>query len=239
MPDSKVMAVLSHAQIEEKEIEKPVMDRSFNPARVGTCLLATSFILASFPLFFTSGTRTLALCILACEGVGTGLLSGALLPCAVMTAALFLPAWQWPSQAMTAERCLLYEGAVMVPFILFARSLRTGHEPLVSAIARQVHGTLRPDVARYTTALTWFWAGFLALSVLAPALLWLAGPAGSWRWPASGGVLGLTIVLAGLEYGLRLIVIRDFEHVSPWASVRAFRNRPARPPTGSDPSPMA
>ncbi|MBO1324790.1 hypothetical protein K2X14_06465 [Acetobacter sp. TBRC 12305] len=205
------------------------MDRSFNPGPMATFLLATSFFLPSGAAFFGVDARAAALCVLACQGVGIALLARRPLPCLAVMAALFYPAWHWPATAMTVDHVIAYECAVMIPFVLFARSLQKGHEPLASALARQVHGTLRPDVARYTLALTWFWTGFLALALLAPPILWLVGPAGSWRWPASGAVLVLTCVLAGLEYGLRRIVIRDFHHASPLAAIKAFRNHPSSP----------
>ncbi|GBQ48386.1 hypothetical protein ACM0P6_08615 [Komagataeibacter sucrofermentans] len=130
-----------------------------------------------------------------------------------------------PGFVLLADSVVLYgviQGALL---LLFARTLRPGHEPLVTMLARQVHGTLRPDVLLYTRQLTWAWTLFFAVQLILPALLALAGPAGWWRAVLHGASMPLVLVMFGVEAGVRRWRIRNFDHASIMDSVRAFNNR--------------
>ncbi len=130
-----------------------------------------------------------------------------------------------PGFVLLADSVVLYTVLQGVLLLLFARTLRPGREPLVTMLARQVHGTLRPDVRLYTRQLTWAWSLFFAVQLLLPALLALAGPAGWWRAVLHGASLPLVLVMFGVEAGVRRWRIRNFEHASIMESVRAFNNR--------------
>lgn len=72
---------------------------------------------------------------------------------------------------------LLYLPPVVIPLLLcgvFFRGLLPGGEPLVTAIAEQVHGSLPAYMHRYTRSVTLMWAIFFAAIALWSALLpWL------------------------------------------------------------------
>ena len=47
---------------------------------------------------------------------------------------------------------------------LFARTLKDGREPLITSIARSVHGSLRPDIEIYTRRVTYAWSLFFSVA---------------------------------------------------------------------------
>jgi uncharacterized membrane protein len=49
--------------------------------------------------------------------------------------------------------------------LFFAQTLRGGREPLITSIARKVHGSLTPDIEIYTRHVTFAWSLFFALQV--------------------------------------------------------------------------
>ena len=51
---------------------------------------------------------------------------------------------------------------------LFGRTLRPGHEPLITRFARRVHGTLPPQLAAYTRRLTIAWCVFFGAQSSSP-----------------------------------------------------------------------
>lgn len=147
----------------------------------------------------------------------------------ILFAILFLPfAAHWPQQTIVLDGIGFYSLAMGAMLASFAGSLRPGHEPLVSTLARHVHGTLRDDVARYTRRVTMFWSFFFAIALLLPAALFLWGPSGGWRWPMTGGTIAAAVFAMTVEAFLRRIVIRNFDHVSLRTTITAFRDfRPA------------
>ncbi|AOX16132.1 COG4648 family protein [Kozakia baliensis] len=140
-----------------------------------------------------------------------------------VAALLAVAATHAPALSRIIDAAALYTAALLTPLAIFATSLRAGREPIITHVARQVHGVLRPDVARYTRALTWFWCVFFVVALVSPALLWWQAPAGWWRTPMNGGVLLAVAIVFIVEYGVRRMVIRNFHHVGLIESVQAFR----------------
>lgn len=192
-------------------------------ATTGSALLITSVLLDHLlpvrPLTAAS--------ILAIQALGLALVTGRLVLCCVLAVLLAPAVLRWPQEARIADAVLIYAAALGAPLIAFSATLRPGAEPLVSSLARRVHGALRLDVARYTRWLTGIWCGFFAASLLAPVVLLVTGPAGAWRWPMNGGALAAAAVLVLTEYPIRRTVIRDFDHASFAQSVATFRARNA------------
>lgn len=110
--------------------------------------------------------------------------------------------------------------------LAFGRTLRTGHEPLVTVFARRVHGTVSPTLARYTRSVTWAWTlyfGGVALSSL--LLFWLAPVR---VWSAFANLLGfpmLFLMFAG-EYAMRFFVLPPEDRAGPLEAIRAYRQGP-------------
>lgn len=104
----------------------------------------------------------------------------------------------------------------LVLLLVFARTLRPGREPLVSAIARICHDSpLDPAMARYTRTVTAAWAVLFATVAAALAVSAAVLPLATWSLIANVGALPLVIVAFAVEYTVRRRRFPDFEHVNP------------------------
>lgn len=136
-----------------------------------------------------------------------------------------------PSTALLADAALAHATIQGALLLLFARSLRPGHEPLVTMIARRVHGTLRPDIVAYTRHATIAWCVFFLSELLLSAALLAWAPVRWWWRLVPDLCLPLTIAMFVAEYLHRRWTITAFEHASFSAAIAAFRGR-ARPDAG-------
>jgi uncharacterized membrane protein len=102
----------------------------------------------------------------------------------------------------------------------FARTLRAGREPLVTSIARFVHGTLTPEIERYTRAVTAAWCVFFAGMAITSAALAAFAPLAVWSLFANLLAYPLVGLMFAAEYAIRLRRFPDFRHVPPAVLVR-------------------
>jgi uncharacterized membrane protein len=114
---------------------------------------------------------------------------------------------------------------------LFGRSLRAGHEPLISTFARMERGKLEPDLAHYTRALTGVWVAFFVGAAVLSALLAATAPPAVWGWfVAVGNQVAVAVLFVG-EYGFRRLRFPQYQHASPFALAlivaRQWRAQPA------------
>ena len=70
----------------------------------------------------------------------------------------------WPAGGLDVSALYLLQYLALHAALgaLFARTLRPGHEPLVTRLARAVHGELPAPIMRYTRAVTFAWTLFFA-----------------------------------------------------------------------------
>jgi uncharacterized membrane protein len=118
---------------------------------------------------------------------------------------------------------LQHAGIYVLLCLAFGRTLRAGKTPMISTLARTVHGTLSPALVSYTRSLTWAWTlyfgGITAASLL---LFWLAPIA---AWSAFANLVSpvlLVLMFAG-EYAVRCQVLPAEDLASPLESIRAYR----------------
>lgn len=108
--------------------------------------------------------------------------------------------------------------------VLFARTLRRGHEPLVTRVVRVVEGEDRleiPGVPGYARAVTAYWALLTGIQAVLLAACWAwvqwrghAAPAAARLWLHAGGyALPLLAMLA--EYAWRRVRFRGHPHLAP------------------------
>lgn len=112
---------------------------------------------------------------------------------------------------------------------LFARTLRPGHEPLITRLARRVHGTLPPQLHAYTRRLTAAWCVFFAAQIVVSALLFRFASLSLWSLFVNVLNFPLLALMFIGEYGYRLMRHRDFPHASLLDGVRAFSDDAERP----------
>lgn len=101
-------------------------------------------------------------------------------------------------------------------FWMFARTLGSGREPIISLIARLDRGTLTSELAQYTRRLTWIWA--ITFLLLAGVSLYLA-MRDARAWVFLAGYFPVCVLFFG-EHLYRRIRYSHYEHTSPWQVIR-------------------
>ena len=107
-------------------------------------------------------------------GLAAGLLTGA-------SALVLAAVWSWLRGHITWLYYLQHLGTHLALAAWFARSLGSGREPVVSAMARMIAaGPLSARTRRYTRGVTLAWALFLAGNALVSTLLFVWAPTEIW-----------------------------------------------------------
>jgi len=111
---------------------------------------------------------------------------------------------------------------------LFGQTLWHGKEPLVTRLARRVHGTLPPELAAYTRRVTVAWCVFFTAQMVTSVLLFNFASLDNWSLFINVLNFPLLAFMFIGEYGYRFIRHRDFPHASFFDGIRAFSNDAAR-----------
>lgn len=114
---------------------------------------------------------------------------------------------------------------------LFARTLKDGREPLITSIARRVHGSLKPEIEIYTRHVTYAWSLFFLLQVAASLGLYIFASLQTWSTYINVLNVPLIILMFVCEYTYRILRFRD--HQSSILSGLQFfkRDKPSAKPT--------
>jgi uncharacterized membrane protein len=144
---------------------------------------------------------------------------------ALATAALVVHGWR--GGALPAGS--IYVGQhvaihVLLAFV-FGLTLQAGREPLVTALARRVHGGVTPAMAMYSRKVTVAWtAYFLAMAALSLALFAFASFA---LWATFANLLTPLAIVAMFvgEYLLRYRLHPEFERATLAQAMRAYADR--------------
>ncbi len=105
---------------------------------------------------------------------------------------------------------------------LFGHTLLHGKEPLVTRLARRVHGTLPPPMVVYTRRVTIAWCFFFGTQVTASALLFEFSPLEIWSLFINLLNFPLVVLMFAGEYLYRVTYHRDYPHASIAVVIRAF-----------------
>ena len=190
---SAAFAVLAHAALVE----------GVSPA-VGAALSTLPLVL--LVLWFARRTRHRAAIVIAALAVGLALWLG------------------WGRLERHFPDLLFVEHAASNLFlaVLFGRTLAGGREPLITTFARLVHGSLPPEVLRYTRSVTIAWTLFFAALFTASCALYLTGERAAWSVLANFATpIGVGAMFA-IEYAVRHRVLPHWERVGILGGVRAF-----------------
>lgn len=108
----------------------------------------------------------------------------------------------------------------------FARTLIHDREPLITMMARRVHGTLTPDLEIYTRHVTIAWSLFFALQIAASILLFFF--ASREIWSTFINILGtpLIVLMFLCEYTYRVLRFRN-HHSSMFDGLKIFSSDPS------------
>ena len=82
---------------------------------------------------------------------------------------------------------------------LFGRTLAARREPLITSVARRIHGTLEPEIEAYTRGVTLAWCLFCVAQLLASMLLFVFAPVDAWLLFV--GLLNLPLLAPVLQLG--------------------------------------
>ncbi len=134
--------------------------------------------------------------------------------------------WMAREQLGAGTHWLLLAQHVGVNTVLclgFGRTLAPGAVPLISRLAKVVHGSLTPRMLRYTRGATWAWTLFFALNAGISLLLFAVMPAPVWS--AFVNLLSLPLLVAMFvgEYLVRLVLLPPGERSSFMRAVTAYR----------------
>lgn len=93
--------------------------------------------------------------------------------------------------------------------LTFALTLRPGHEPLITAIARRMHGELSAEMLRYTRRVTFAWCGFFAAQLTLSVTLFCFAPLVVWSFFVNILDIPLVAAMFAAEYAIRLRCLRN------------------------------
>ena len=152
-------------------------------------------------------------------------------------------AWAWlglPAAALVAavlvrqgaQLYALYLPPILLPAAMacwWAPTLRAGHTPFVTQIARTLRGELSPEHAAYTRGVTVLWVGVFVLLALAGAATALWGSAA--RWSLVTNVLSPVLIglVFALEYAYRRWHLRHEAHPGFLTFLRQVARASVRP----------
>jgi len=104
----------------------------------------------------------------------------------------------------------------------FGRTLLDGREPLITRLARSVHGSLPPEITAFTRRVTAAWCAFFAFQVLLSALLLTFAPFEIWSLFVNVLELPLLVLMFVGDHLYRAIRFPDYPHASIARILRAF-----------------
>lgn len=93
--------------------------------------------------------------------------------------------------------------------VTFGSTLRPGHDALITAMARRLHGPISDELALYTRRVTWAWCGFFAVQLTTSVTLFAFAPLVVWSFFVNVLDIPLVAAMFSAEYICRLHCLRD------------------------------
>ncbi len=149
-------------------------------------------------------------------------------------AGLVLQAWRGGGLAPATLYVAQHVAIHLALAIVFALTLRSGHEALITALARRVHQRLSPDMAAYSRKVTVVWAAYFVLMAGVSIALFMFAPFATWAVFANLVTPVAVVVLFVGEYLLRYRLHPEFERATLAEAMNAYSRRHVAP---SDRSP--
>jgi len=120
-------------------------------------------------------------------------------------------------------------------FLTFALTLRKGHDPLICAMARRLHGKLPDELARYTRRVTIAWSCFFLAQLVTSILLFAFAPLVVWSFFVNILDIPLVAAMFAAEYAVRLRTLSDppRHSFSAIMSMIADARKPREEPAGT------
>jgi len=115
-----------------------------------------------------------------------------------------------------------HAAAFLLLLWFFGRTLLAGREPLITRLARSVHGSLSPEITAFTRRVTMAWCAFFASQVLISALLLAFTPFDTWSLFVNVLNLPLLVLMFVGDHLYRAIRFPDHPRPSMARILRAF-----------------
>jgi uncharacterized membrane protein len=93
--------------------------------------------------------------------------------------------------------------------LTFGATLRRNHVPLITALARRMHGELSGEMVRYTGQVTVAWTGFFAAQLALSVTLFFFAPLVVWSFFVNILDIPSVVLMFAAEYACRLRCLRD------------------------------
>ena len=144
-------------------------------------------------------------------------------------AMLVVSAWRGGGVAPALLYLAQHVGIHVALAALFALTLRPGREPLVTALARRVHGGLSPGMVAYSRKVTITWAIYFAAMAVLSIGLFAFARFDVWAAFANLATPVAMVALFVGEYLVRYWLHPEFERATLRAAMNAYAQRHATP----------
>lgn len=122
---------------------------------------------------------------------------------------------------------LEHAGTELALCALFGRTLAANREPMVTVLARKVHGFLSPELEAYTRQVTVAWAILFGGMALTSTVLFFSTSLEVWSVFANFFTAPLMALMFVAEYLVRRHLHPDMQHAPISEGIKAFWNKPA------------
>lgn len=104
----------------------------------------------------------------------------------------------------------------------FGRTLTGGREPIITRLARNMHGPLPPAVQLFTRKVTIAWCVFFAAQLIASALLYALSTLNAWSLFINLLNLPLLALMFVGQFVYRMVRHPDYPRASIWQAIQVF-----------------
>jgi uncharacterized membrane protein len=133
------------------------------------------------------------------------------------------------SMGLLAFNGMTHAAACLFLLGYFGRTLAGGAEPLITRVARRVHGTLTPTMEAYTRRLTVAWCVFFSAQLVVSAFLYLFAPLDAWSIFVNLLNLPLLLLMFLGEWVYRVIRHPEHPRFTIEEAIRAYHGDSAMP----------
>lgn len=149
---------------------------------------------------------------------------------ALLAVACIALAMSWSTLIQHFSRIYWIEhaGTQLALGLWFYRTLTNGKEAACTCFARMVHGTLTPELERYTRQITAAWVIFFVVMAASSTIIYIAAPLATWSAFANFFTAPLTASMFLAEYVVRRRLHPEMDHAHILDAAKAYWNSPAR-----------
>lgn len=120
-----------------------------------------------------------------------------------------------------------HAGTELLLGIAFGRTLAAGREPMCTYFARIAHGTMTPELARYSRTVTKAWALFFIGMSTASTAIFFTAPLAIWSVFANFLTAALIAGMFIVEYAIRRLSLPGVEHAHILTAIKLFWEKPS------------